>query len=428
MYKIPKELYIVNRDNVLSYFPKENSAILLKGGNIIAKYDTDREYVFEQESNFRYLFGINQPDCYGMINLNDRKTILFVSKKLNNLRHKYVNGPSMNDIMNAKKNYGIDEILLTDHLHSYLTSKSIKNLYILNSLTIDLLPSVSFDDKKLKNVLTKCRVIKSKYELNLMRKLNDVASAAHNEIQKLIHSGLNEGQLESLFNHHIYFYGNCRNPAYIGICASGSNASVLHYISNNKIMKSGELILIDMGADYCGYISDITQTIPVNRKFDKKQKEIYSIVLKILNAVLKSIKPGVLWTDIANYCDFMLTTELIKLGFLRGPMDLLLKHRLFYFFMPHRLAHFIGLDVHDVGELYKEFKLLKPGMTLAVEPGIYFNIDLMKNLKNSIFAKYVDFDKIAQYAYIGGIRIECNIIITRNGVENMTKVNRKFGL
>jgi Xaa-Pro dipeptidase len=422
---IPKELFLINREKVLSFFPKEDAIILLKGGSSISKYNTDREYVFEQESNFRYLFGINYPDCYGLIDLNTRKITLFVPQKLNTIQHKYVNGDHFSKIVYLKNKFNIDSLLYNSTLDFSIKNK-IKKIYVLDPNVIEE-TNAHVDTVKLKKVLTDCRVIKSPYELEILRKVNLIGCDAHSEIQKLIHPGLVESQLESLFNHHIYFYGNCRNPAYMGICASGTNASILHYVDNTKVMKSGELVLIDMGADYCGYISDITQTIPVNRKFTPKQKILYSIILNILNNILDIIKPGMLWTDIAHQCNVLLTQKLLMLGLVHGPMDELLKNKIYYDFMPHRLAHFIGLDVHDVGDLYTEYNLLKPGMTLAVEPGIYFNYDIMNKLKRSIHAKFIDFNKVAEYADIGGIRIECNIIVTNNGIENMTMLNRNFG-
>jgi len=428
MYVVPKELYITNRNKVIKHFPKENAVIMLKGDITSTRYDC----VFEQNSNFRYLFGVNLPDCYGIIHLKTNKTILFIPKKFKDLVYKYVNGNHVDKMSNIKNDFGIDVIAFTDQLYEFFTTESIKKFYVLNVSVLDFnkLPKlVTVNDTLLKDVLTASRVIKSSYELVLMKHINDISSAAHSELQKLIHPGLNEYQLESLFNHHIYFYGHCRHPAYAGICASGTDASVLHYISNHKRMENGTIALIDMGAQYAGYISDITQTIPVNRKFDSKQREIYGMVLKVHNIILKTIKPGMKWSDIGKFCDFMIVSELLDHGFLKGSIQELINNELYYYFMPHKLAHFIGLEVHDVGNLYGKYELLQPGMTLAMEPGIYFNKDLMHVLiKNENMKKYVNFNKVKQYQYIGGMRVESNIIITNNGIDVMTSVNRSFGL
>jgi len=422
---LPKELLILNREKLLSLFTKEDAVIVLKGGTSVVKYNTDREYNFEQESNFRYLFGINYPDCYGMIDLNTHETSIFIPDQLNTIDHKIVHGHDFSTIVQLKNKFNIDSLLYKKTFDFRLKSQT-KKIYVLDSSFIKE-TKAHVDNVKLQKALTHCRVIKSSYELDILRKVNQIASAAHTEIQKIIRPGLTEGQIESTFNHHIYFHGGCRTPAYMGICASGKNASILHYVSNDKIMRTGELALIDMGADYCGYTSDITQTLPVNGTFNAKQKIIYSTVLDTLNYILRIIKPGLLWTNIDQESNIFLTNKLLRLGFIKGSIEDLIKNRIYFNFMPHGLSHFIGLDVHDVGDLYSDYSLLKPGMTLAVEPGIYFNQDIMNKLKRSPRAKFVDFDKVAEYFSIGGVRIECNIIITDDGIENMTSVDRYFG-
>lgn len=431
-HKIPVQLYKTNRNKVLKYFNHEKrSAILLKGGNMISKYGTDREYKFDQESNFRYIFGMNLANCYGVLHINPIKSIVFVEDDANNLNNKLLYGDIVQTMNKIKKNYGIDEIFFVSQMYKYLTQYGIEKIYTLDSPNDPMLditklePYVIFDNKKLKKILIGCRVIKSKYEIDLMRFINKITSLAHTKTIQESVPGMFEFQLESLFLHYILSHGGFRRPAYMGICASGRNSSILHYTNNNKKINKNDWILMDMGGQYYGYAADITTTFPITGIFTPNQYLIYNIVLEIFYKILKLIKPGVNWNKISDTCNRLLAESLLNHNFIKGSLNEIINNKICYFFMPHRLAHFIGLDVHDVGELYDEFYILKPGMILAVEPALYFNEDVIKFVKkNNNINKFFNFKKINKFIPIGGVRIESNILITDDGIEEFTQVPR----
>jgi Xaa-Pro aminopeptidase len=195
-------------------------------------------------------------------------------------------------------------------------------------------------------------------------------------------------------------------PAYPCIVGGGANACILHYRSNSEILNDGDLLLIDAGAEYDGYAADISRTFPVNGRFTPLQREIYEIVLRAQLAAIKETIPGNHWNDPHDAAVRELTGGLIELGVLKGPRAKLIKEGAYKPYYMHRTGHWLGMDVHDVGD-YKvdnEWRLLEAGMTLTVEPGLYFspNKNLPRQLHNI------------------GIRIEDDVLITRAGNTVLT--------
>ncbi len=196
-------------------------------------------------------------------------------------------------------------------------------------------------------------------------------------------------------------------PAYTTIVGGGENACILHYVENNAELKDGDLLLIDAGAENQGYASDISRSFPVNGVYSDAQRALYQVVLDSQYAAIEMAKPGNRWLDPHNAAVRVLTTGLVELGLLEGSIDKLIedeKHTQFYM---HKTGHWLGLDVHDVGEYKKdeEWRVLEPGMVLTVEPGLYISP-----------AKNVD-----EKWWNIGIRIEDDVLITENGNEVLTQ-------
>jgi len=182
----------------------------------------------------------------------------------------------------------------------------------------------------------------------------------------------------------------------------------LHYNENNAKLKNNQLLLIDAGCEINGYASDITRTFPINGKFTKAQKELYDIVLKAQKAAFKQIKPGNHWNDPHDAAVYEITKGLVELKLLKGKIETLIDKKAYQDFYMHKTGHWLGLDVHDVGD-YKvgdQWRLLEPGMTLTVEPGIY----IPANSKN-VPKKYWDI----------GIRIEDDVLVTKQGCDVLTE-------
>jgi len=252
---------------------------------------------------------------------------------------------------------------------------------------------------------------------------------------------MTEYQIEALFLYEIYYNGGCRNCSYTCICASGVNSATLHYghaaAPNNKELKDGDMVLLDMGAEYHCYASDITRTYPINGKFTQDQKEVYESVLAAQEGVLKAMKPGVSWKDMHTLATEIICEQLKKHGFLKGDVQEMMKNHIGALFFPHGLGHFLGIDTHDAGGYpegterikqpgYKSLRTLrelKEGMVITVEPGIYFiESELEPALKDSVKSQFLVAEKIQRFKNFGGVRLEDNVIVTKDGVENMTQI------
>src|SRR5690606_9054850 len=198
--------------------------------------------------------------------------------------------------------------------------------------------------------------------------------------------------------------------AYNSIVGGGDNATILHYVENNMPLRDGDLILIDAGAEYKGYASDITRTFPVNGKFTQAKREVYDVVLDVQLKCVEYTKPGNTVKGRQDYSIELLTERMMKLGLLKGKASDLIKKKAYMKYYMHGVGHYLGLDVHDAGRYFtdqsaKNSKPFAPGMVLTVEPGLYIPPD----------------DKTAPAKYRGiGIRIEDDVLVTKEGNRNLT--------
>lgn len=253
----------------------------------------------------------------------------------------------------------------------------------------------------LDHLLNEMRLIKSPLEIKLMEKAGAISAQAHNRAMAISKPGLYEYHLEAELMHEFIRSGS-RSPAYNNIVAGGENACILHYVENKAILKDGDLVLIDAGCEFDYYAADITRTFPVNGRFSKEQKALYNIVLKAQLEAIKIVKPRTAWDEPHNVTVQIITAGLVELGLLKGDVEELIKAEAYKPFYMHRAGHWLGIDVHDVGD-YKiddNWRLLEPGMVTTIEPGIYVAPDNK------------DVDK--KWRGIG-IRIEDDVLVTRTG-------------
>ncbi|WJX48218.1 Xaa-Pro dipeptidase [Trifolium repens] len=294
-------------------------------------------------------------------------------------------------------------------------------------------------------ILTECRVIKSDLEIDLIQYANDISSEAHIEVMRKAKVDMKEYQLESIFLHHTYMYGGCRHCSYTCICATGDNSAVLHYghaaAPNDKTLEDGDMALLDMGAEYHFYGSDITCSYPINGKFTSDQSLIYNAVLDAHNAVISSMKPGVSWVDMHILSHKVILESLKKGHIVVGNVDDTMVACLGSVFMPHGLGHLLGIDTHDPGgypkglERRKEPGLkalrtargLQEGMVITVEPGCYFiEALLLPAMNNPETSKFFNKEVITRFIGFGGVRIESDVLVTATGCYNMTKCPREI--
>lgn len=453
---VPMVMFKQNRDRLCEQLKKNDkvprgAVVVLQGGESETRHCSDNEPLFRQESYFHWMFGVEEPDFYGALEVDTGKAILFPPK----LPDAYA--VWMGQLLteeNFKTRYEVDEVHFSSEISKVLKSKSPSVLLTLKGLNTDsgkLSREAAFDgigeftvnNSLLHPEISECRVFKSDLELEVLRYTNKLSSDAHKQVMKNVRPGMYEYQLESIFQHHCYFNGGLRNLSYTCICGSGHNGSVLHYghagAPNSKQLNDGDMCLLDMGGEYYCYASDITCSYPCNGKFTERQKGIYNAVFKASRAVMGAVKPGVSWVDMHLLADRVQLEELKKLGLIQGDVDEMMKVRLGAVFMPHGLGHFMGIDTHDVGgypegtERSKEAGLrslrtvrsLEHRMVLTIEPGIYFiNVLLDQALANPDQARFMCREVIDQYRGFGGVRIEDDIAVTEDGMECLTVVPR----
>jgi Xaa-Pro aminopeptidase len=255
-------------------------------------------------------------------------------------------------------------------------------------------------------LLHEMRLFKSKYEIALMQEAADISARAHVRAMQTARAGLFEYHLEAELLHEFMISGS-RAPSYNSIVASGANACILHYINNDQMLRDGDLVLIDAGCEYQYYAADITRTFPVSGRFSREQKALYDIVLNAQLEAIKATRPGVLWNEPHDVAVRIITEGLVELGLLKGkPADLISSGAYRDFYM-HGTGHWLGMDVHDVGNyrIDGQPRLLQPGMVTTIEPGIYVAADNKKVAK--------------KWRGIG-IRIEDDVLVTRTGNRVLT--------
>jgi len=425
-----------------------NSVILLQGGDARYRDDTDHEELFRQESFFQYLFGVKEPGCYGAIDLQNRKSILFVPRLPQDWAYWMgkIHPPSY-----FKDLYQVDEARYVDELDKVFGEElKVSVIYVLHGLNSDSkswftpatftgIEKYKVDKEKLFPELVECRVFKTEEELKLLRYVNKISSDAHTAIMKRVKPGMFEFQAEAIFQYECYFHGGGRNMAYTCICASGENGATLHYghagAPNSKPLLDGHTVVFDMGCEYHCYCADITRCFPVNGKFTDDQKDVYETVLAAQDAVIQKMKPGIAWPDMHRLAERVILEQLTKRGFLVGNVDDMVKHHVAAIFMPHGLGHFLGLDTHDVGgypkgverinepgiKSLRSGRKLEAGMVITVEPGVYFIESLLlPAFEHPEQKKFLNVEKLKKFLTFGGVRIEDDVIVTENGVEVMT--------
>ncbi|MEX0899589.1 MAG: Xaa-Pro aminopeptidase [Gammaproteobacteria bacterium] len=223
----------------------------------------------------------------------------------------------------------------------------------------------------LDHLLHDMRLVKSREEVATMRRAAKISAGAHKRAMRACRPGLNEFEVEAELLHE--FHRNGGEPAYTSIVGGGENACILHYVENNAPLKDGDLLLVDAGTEFDGYASDITRTFPVNGRYSEAQRAVYEVVLKAQLAAIDQVRAGNHWNDPHDAAVKALTQGLVKLGLLKGNVPQLIKSGAYRKFYMHRTGHWIGMDVHDVGD-YKiddQWRVLEPGMVLTIEPGLY---------------------------------------------------------
>ncbi len=397
----------------------------------MAVMHNDVEYNFRQESDFFYLTGFDEPEAVALLapHHEEHKFVLFVQPKdpEKETWHGYRVGVDA-----AKEHYGADAVYpiaeLNEHLPKYL--ENADRIYYrlnrdrdFNQTVMDhwqrllvTYPKRGTGPVAIENVgfiLQQMRVIKSDAELERMRRAIAISVEAHNVAREMTQPGRYEYEIQAEME-HIFRKQGGQGPAYPSIVASGPNACILHYTSNNRQMQDGEVLLIDAGCSYDYYNADITRTFPVGQRFTDEQRILYELVLAAQAAAIAQIKPDNPYNAFHDAAVKVLTEGLVRLGLLVGEVDKLIEEEKYKPFYMHRTGHWLGLDVHDLGpyKIGKEtWHPLHPGQVVTVEPGLYIGLDIkLAEEQPEVPARWRGI----------GIRIEDDVLVTPTGYEVLT--------
>lgn len=411
---INKELFVTNRKNLVKELKSNSLAVV--NANDIMPTNSDGTMRFRQNSDLFYLSGVDQEETILVMcpDFPDKKyrEILFLREtselisvweghKLTKEEAREQTGietiiwvSEFSKIFNMLMVMGdVEHVYLNtnDHYRADVAVESREARFV--KWCLDKYPLHRYE--RLAPIMHRLRSIKSKYEIDQLQRACDITENAFRRVLKFVKPGVMEYEIEAEFAHEFLRSGS-RGFAYEPIIASGANSCVLHYIENNKPCKDGDVLLLDVGAEYANYNADLTRTIPVNGKFAKRQKEVYNAVLRIQREAFKMLRPGEKYYDYHKEIQKITESELIGLKLL-DKKDVKNQDKdkpLFMKYFMHGTGHQLGLDVHDVGSMYHKMQL---GQVWTVEPGIY----------------------IREEGF--GIRIENNVVIEKNGVHDLMK-------
>jgi len=395
-----------------------------------ATRSNDTQYRFRQDSDFLYLSGFEEPDAIAVIAPGrEQKYTLFVRPR-DPEQEIWVGRRA--GVEGAKAEFGADESFPVAEFSEKLLDifDGAESLYYRLGVYPDLDDRIirkiaemrSLNRKPIHpprtiidpaTIVHEMRVLKSPEEIELMQTAADIAAEAHVEAMKTVKAGMKEYEIEAQIEQYFRRRG-ASGPSYNSIVGGGANATILHYMSNDGELRDGDLLLIDAGAEYKGYASDITRTFPINGRYTEGQREIYDLVLETQMSCIEMVRPGTTHDELKQHSVEMLTEGMVRLGLLKGNAADLIKEEKYKQFYMHGLGHLIGIDVHDVGIYYydKQSRALEPGVVMTVEPGIYVAPDT-----KDIPEKYLGI----------GVRIEDDVLCTANGPRVLTAKVPKNG-
>lgn len=409
MAELPKEEFAERRQRVLAQM-QPNSALLLFS-EIEKRRNNDCHFPFRQDSYFWYLTGFNEPNAALLLVKTEQaeKAIVFLRPRdplLETWNGRRLGVERAPQTLNVNEAYSIEDFqTVFPKLMENLTA--LYHVPELHPWGDQLLVESAVNFPVIldwRPMLSEMRLIKSPNEIRLMQQAGQITALGHIKAMQTTRPNRFEYEIESEILYEFNRHG-ARFPSYNSIVAGGDNACILHYTENDQPLKDGDLVLIDAGCEFAMYAGDITRTFPVNGKFTQPQREIYELVLKAQKRAIELLVPGNSIKKVNDEVIRIKVQGLVDLGILQGDVETLIEQKAHRQFYMHGLGHWLGLDVHDVGEYGEErSRTLEVGMVITIEPGIYISEEA---------------DVPAQYKGIG-VRIEDNLLMTEYGNKILT--------
>lgn len=383
----------------------------------------DVHYDYRPDSDFFYLTGFSEPDAVAVLipGRAQAEYVLFVRDR-DPLRELWDGSRAGPD--GAIKEYGADDAFPIDDIDDILPGLMENSSRVFYTMGV----GADFDQRvigwvnglktqaklgihppqefvALDHPLHDMRLYKSKAELDSMRRSAQIAVDAHKRAMRFTRPGRMEYEVMAELTHE--FRRHNADISYHPIVGGGANTCTLHYRDNDAELSDGDLLLIDAGCEYDLYASDITRTFPVSGRYTPEQRAVYEVVLQAQYAAIEKVQPGNHWNEPHDAAVRVITQGLVKLGILKGKVPQLIRDGAYREYFMHRTGHWLGMDVHDVGDyrVGEEWRVLEPGMVLTVEPGIY-----LSGKAKGVARKWANI----------GVRIEDDVAVTANGHEVLT--------
>ena len=418
---LSQSVFAARRSRLLQQMGADAIAIIATSK--VAVRNRDADYKFRADSSFYYLTGFAEPEAVAVLQSGSDKPYTLFCRERN--REREIWDGLRAGTAGAVATYQADEALVIDELDKHIIAmlSGKKRVYVrlgqdaeFDARFSEWLRRVIAQQRQggqvplevvqLDQLVDEMRLIKDEHEVALMRRASKISAGAHVRAMQQVRPGMMEYALEAELL-YVFAQNGCQT-AYNSIVGGGENACILHYVENNKPLEDGDLVLIDAGAELDHYAADITRTFPVSGKFSPEQKALYELVLKAQLAAIEVTKAGVHYKYPHEVAVKILTEGLVELGLLQGNVDELIASEEYRRFYMHGTGHWLGMDVHDVGN-YKidgEWRAYQPGMVVTVEPGLYVAPD----------------DDTVEARWRGiGIRIEDDVLLTEDGNDILTK-------
>ena len=418
-----KQFNFLERRSELSKKVLDNSAIIVASSPVKSRI-SDTDYLYRQDSNFYYLSGYEEPESILLIRPYAKKdNFIIFCRDRDPLKEQWDGFRSGQK--GAVEDFGADKSLSITSVDSLMPEllEGAKNIYYSMSSPCGLdqrintwIDQIRLNTRagaeppqnilSLDSIIHEMRLLKSDEEIVVMKQAAEITTEAHIRAMKAVKPGMYEYQLEA---EYLYAFNKngARAPAYNSIVGGGNNACILHYVENNSELKDGDVVLVDAGCEYKYYASDVTRTFPVNGSFTEEQKQIYSIVLEAHRQSMDQLQPGNKWNLAHEKSVEVIVEGLIDLGIIKSSKQEAIDTGDYSKFYMHRIGHWLGMDVHDVGS-YKQdgdWRDLEPGMVMTIEPGIYI-LDSLEGVED-------------KWKGIG-VRIEDDVLVTKKGFEVLT--------
>ena len=414
--------FVSRRKELMSLM--EANSIAIMPGAVARGRNADVKFRFRQNSDFHYLTGFDEPDAVLALipGRGHGETILFCRESDNDQEHWHgtMNGPEaviqLHGMDDAFPVADIDDILpglIEGRSRLYYPMGDEPNFDV---QVIEWVRMIGANGQlgaespgefiQLEHYLHELRLCKSSVEVDMMRRAADATCKGFQRILRYIRPGVMEYQIEAELYHEFAMNG-AREPAYPAIVGGGANACIMHYVANNDELVDGDLVLVDAGGEYQNYVCDLTRTFPVNGRFTKIQSQVYDIVLRAQLAAIDEVQPGNSWNQPHEAAVRQVTQGLIELGVLEGDLEMLIREQAYLPYCPHKTGHWLGLDVHDVGDyqVNGHWRVFEKGMVTAIEPGIYFSPEMVE---------------VPSELRGIGIRIEDDVLVTSKGNDVLT--------